>query len=63
MNDQARAEIGHRFAPRAAGVIVEAWAPTRSECLEELEAVPCGFLCRGRATGSRARSDPDRRAR
>ena len=36
MNNAARAEIGHRLVPRTAGVIVEAWAPTRSGCLEEL---------------------------
>jgi SHS2 domain-containing protein len=31
-----RSRIGHRILPHTADVIVEAWAPTRSECLEQV---------------------------
>jgi SHS2 domain-containing protein len=36
MNNEDRSEVGHRAVPNADDVIVEAWAPTRSGCLEEL---------------------------
>jgi len=36
MTDETRTETGHRVLPHTADVIVEAWASTRSGCLEEL---------------------------
>jgi SHS2 domain-containing protein len=36
MNHEVRTEIGHRLVPHSSDMIVEAWAPTRSGCLEEL---------------------------
>ena len=36
MNNRVRTEVGHRVLPHTADVIVEAWAPSRSGCLEEL---------------------------
>jgi SHS2 domain-containing protein len=34
--NEGRGEVGHRVLPQTAGVIVEAWSPSRSGCLEEL---------------------------
>jgi SHS2 domain-containing protein len=36
MRNRIDAEVGHRVLPHTADVIVEAWAPTRAGCLEEL---------------------------
>ena len=36
MNEPVATETGHRVLPHTADVIVEAWAPTRAGCLEEL---------------------------
>jgi SHS2 domain-containing protein len=36
VNEHVRAEVGHHLLPHTADVIVEAWAPSRSGCLEEL---------------------------
>ena len=36
MNDHVGIEVGHRVLSHTADVIVEAWAPSRSSCLEEL---------------------------
>ena len=36
MNNRVDTEAGHRVLPHTADVIVEAWAPTRAGCLEEL---------------------------
>lgn len=36
MSNQVGTEIGHRVLPPTADVTVEAWAPSRSGCLEEL---------------------------
>jgi SHS2 domain-containing protein len=36
MNTRSDSSAGHRVLPHTADVIVEAWAPTRSDCLEEL---------------------------
>ena len=35
-DNEAGTEIGHRVMPHTADMIVEAWAPSRSGCLEEL---------------------------
>jgi signal-transduction protein with cAMP-binding, CBS, and nucleotidyltransferase domain len=35
MNHEVRTEIGHRLVPHSSDMIVEAWAPTRSGCLED----------------------------
>ncbi len=36
MNGHVDTETGHRVLPHTADVIVEAWAPSRAGCLEEL---------------------------
>lgn len=36
VNERVDAGAGHRVRPHTADVIVEAWAPSRSACLEEL---------------------------
>jgi SHS2 domain-containing protein len=36
MNNRVNTETGHRVLPHTVDVIVEAWAPTRAGCLEEL---------------------------
>lgn len=36
MNNEDRSEVGHRAVPNADDVIVEAWAPSRSGCLEDI---------------------------
>jgi SHS2 domain-containing protein len=36
MSSRADTEMGHRLLPHTADLIVEAWAPSRASCLEEL---------------------------
>jgi len=51
----AEPEVGHRLLPHTADVIVEAWAPTRDRCLEELVR---GFVAAfAEVTGARATRD------
>lgn len=35
MNSRSEPDRGHRFAPHTADIRIEAWAPTREECLAE----------------------------
>jgi Uncharacterized conserved protein len=54
MTNRVRTEVGHRVLPHTADVIVEAWAPSRGGCLEELvRGVVATFADTRNATATR----------